>query len=332
MEWVEVAGKTVEDAIAAGLDELGIADRDQAVIEVLQEPKSGFLGIGSQLAHVKVTPKPASTRKRRRRRRKPRTEGADRQAAAGSKASNGGQGGGGSKQAGTGQRTAKGTSGQQSGSKTRSGKAKTPAKPAGSPQQGRQQRNDTAKKDKQKQQSGRRGGGSQRTQDREKAASMTEEREGRPEATIEERATVAAAFVEGLLDAFGLEGNVATEIDEDILKIDVSGDQTEALVGPKGSVMQSVLEITRTVVQRKTYGAPRMRLDIAGYAERRREALKIYAGKLAEKVVSDGGEIMLEPMNPADRKVIHDAVAEIDGVQSFSEGEDPDRAVVLAPE
>ena len=161
---------------------------------------------------------------------------------------------------------------------------------------------------------------------------MTEEQDGRTEATIEERADVAASFIRGLLDAFGLEGDVTTEIDDDILKINVSGDQTEALVGPKGAVMQSVLEVTRTVVQRKTYGAPRIRLDIAGYAERRREALKIYAGKLCEKVLEDGGEVMLEPMNPADRKVIHDAVGEIDGVRSFSEGEDPERAVVLAPD
>ena len=71
-----------------------------------------------------------------------------------------------------------------------------------------------------------------------------------------------------------------------------------------------------------------MRLDIAGYAERRREALRIYTTKLAERVTAEGGEVMLEPMNAADRKVVHDTVAEIEGVRSFSEGEDPDRAVV----
>ena len=75
-----------------------------------------------------------------------------------------------------------------------------------------------------------------------------------------------------------------------------------------------------------------MRLDIAGYGERRRAALTIYAGNLAEKVLADGGEIMLEPMNAADRKVVHDAVADISGVRSYSEGEDPHRAVVIAPE
>jgi spoIIIJ-associated protein len=96
--------------------------------------------------------------------------------------------------------------------------------------------------------------------------------------------------------------------------------------------MDAVLELTRTVVQRKTFGAPRMRLDIGGYTERRREALRIYAGKLAERVLEMQGEAMLEPMNAADRKVVHDTIAGIEGVRSFSEGEDPNRAVVVAPD
>ncbi|MCL1597554.1 MAG: hypothetical protein M3094_00090, partial [Actinomycetia bacterium] len=156
-------------------------------------------------------------------------------------------------------------------------------------------------------------------------------RDDRPEqAPIEEQAEVAAAFIRGLLSAFGLEGEVTSRIEEDVLYLDVNGEQTEALIGPKGSVMHSVLELTRTVVQRKTYGAPRMRIDIGGYLERRRAALKIYAGKLTEQVIEDKNEIMLEPMNAADRKVVHDAVAEIEGVRSYSEGEDPRRAVVIA--
>ena len=147
---------------------------------------------------------------------------------------------------------------------------------------------------------------------------------------IEEQGQVAVEFLEGLLAAFGLEGEVSYRIDDDILLVDVSGDQTEALIGPRGVILSSVLELTRTVVQRKTFGSPRMRLDIAGYSERRRAALKIYTTKLADKLLAEGGEVMLEPMNPADRKVVHDAVADIDGVRSFSEGEDPNRSVVLA--
>ena len=147
---------------------------------------------------------------------------------------------------------------------------------------------------------------------------------------IDEQGQVAVEFLEGLLAAFGLEGDVTYRIDDDILLVDMSGDQTEALIGPRGVILSSVLELTRTVVQRKTFGSPRMRLDIAGYSERRRAALKIYTTKLADKLLAEGGEVMLEPMNPADRKVVHDAVAEIDGVRSFSEGEDPNRSVVLA--
>lgn len=150
-------------------------------------------------------------------------------------------------------------------------------------------------------------------------------------ADIEEQAQVAREFTEGLLGAFGLDGEVETRVEDEILFIDITGEQTEALVGRKGAVVQAVHELTRTVIQRKTFGAPRMRLDIAGYSARRREALKIYAGRLAETVKEDAREAMLEPMNAADRKVVHDAIAEIDGVRSFSEGEDPNRSVVVAP-
>ena len=153
----------------------------------------------------------------------------------------------------------------------------------------------------------------------------------RPEpAPIEEQSAVAAAFLDGLLEAFGLEGETQSRIEDEVLYLDVVGDQTEALVGPKGATMYSVLELTRTTVQRKTFGAPRMRIDIAGYGARRREALTIYTKKLADQVLSQGGEIMLEPMNAADRKVVHDAASEIDGVRTHSEGEDPRRAVVLS--
>ena len=151
-------------------------------------------------------------------------------------------------------------------------------------------------------------------------------------ASIEEQAEVAREFTEGLLKAFGLEGDVQTRIEDDVLYVDIQGEQTEALVGRKGAVIQAVHELTRTVIQRKTYGAPRIRLDIAGYAARRREALRIYAGRLAESVMEEGREAMLEPMNAADRKVVHDAIAEIDGVRSYSEGEEPNRSVIVAPE
>lgn len=288
MDWVEVAFKDVDGAVAVAMTELDVSSREEVEVTVLQEPKPGFLGVGGKEAIVRVT----KTGKKRRRRSRGRGKGgqnANQNKQQKQQRSNGGQK---NSQKGKGS----GKQGQGSGqSKNRSGKQQQEKKV---------------------------------TESQETAAPAADER---PEqAPIEEQAKVAADFVSGLLDAFGLEGSVGTRVEEEILYIDVTGEQTEALIGPKGSVMQSVLELTRTVVQRKTFGAPRMRIDINGYTERRREALRIYTGKLAEGVIADQDEVMLEPMNAAERKVVHDAVAEIDGVRSYSEGEEPRRAVVIA--
>jgi spoIIIJ-associated protein len=303
MEWVEAQGRTVEDAISAALSELQITSREDATIEVLQEPKGGFLGMGGQDALVKVTPKPK--RKQQRRKRRPRRSGRS--------------GSQGQQQESQG-RKQHSASGGASGSSSDSKSAKN---------SGRSQK--TGKKTKSG--SGRGSGSNDGSKPvtsgpKEKTVDESNERS----VTIEEQAEVAADFLKGLLGAFGLEGEVVTRTEDQVLYIDISGDQTEALVGAKGAIMQSVLELTRTVIQRKTFGAPRMRIDIAGYSARRQEALKIYTAKLVEKVLAEKGEVMLEAMNPADRKVVHDAVGEHDGVRSFSEGEDPHRSVVIAIE
>ena len=164
------------------------------------------------------------------------------------------------------------------------------------------------------------------------AEAAQEQKSETPEATMEDRVEVVNSFLEGLINAFGLEGEVKTYGDEGIVFASIDGVQTEALIGQRGSIMQSVHEITRTVAQRKIREGTRLRLDVAGYAERRREALQIYAKRLAEQVLEEGGEVMLEPMNPSDRKVIHDSIGEIDGVGSYSEGEEPRRSVVVSAE
>ncbi len=168
----------------------------------------------------------------------------------------------------------------------------------------------------------------QREETGEKPATPAKKREAA--VVRDEQATVVREFLEGLLDAFGLEGEVATRVEDDIIYADVLGSETEALVGSRGTILQSIHELARTVVQRKTQESARIRLDIAGYGERRREALKIYAQRLATQVIEEGGEIMLEPMNAAERKIIHDTIAEIDGVRTYSEGEEPRRSVIIA--
>ncbi len=303
MEWVEVEGNSIDEAVQMAMGELGIKHRDDADVEVIQEPKAGFLGMGGKAAIVKVTKS-----QDRRQSRRGRGRGTDsRSSSSSAKGSNTSAGGG---------NQTTGSSQQSQGKPSNHGNSRSGSKETDNPNR----KNSSQSRSNQKP-----------SNQRPKGEKKKVQRDDRPEAApIEEQAKVAAGFLTGLLEAFGLEGSVESRIDDEVLYLDVNGEQTEALVGAKGSVMYSVLELTRTVVQRKTYGAPRMRIDINGYAERRREALKIYTGKLAEQVIADEGEAMLEPMNAADRKVVHDAVAEIDGVRSFSEGEDPRRAVVIA--
>ena len=145
-----------------------------------------------------------------------------------------------------------------------------------------------------------------------------------------EQAEVAKSFLVGLLGAVDMEGTVETRLDEDLVTVEIKGEETEVLVGPRGSGIEALHTIAKSVIKRKTEGGARLRVDIAGYGTRRREALAIYATGLIEQVASEGGELMLEPMNAADRKVIHDTVAKHDNVTSFSEGEAPQRYLVIA--
>lgn len=285
-EWVEVSGTTVDVAVEAAVAELGLESKDQAQVEIIQEPKSGFLGVGSRPAIVKVSRKP---RQRNRR----------------------------------GRRGAK----NDTGSNQKKTQPKNQSKKSGD----RKPRNNKGSRPKNGQQTGEsKKNGSPKERPPMDTNTPKEAKQDKPEHSIEDQAKVAEEFLSGLLASFGLEGEISSRIEDEVLYLDVAGDQTEALVGPKGSTMHAVLELTRTTVQRRTFGAPRMRIDIAGYGARRREALTIYTGKLVEQLKENGGEIMLEPMNAADRKVVHDAAAAFEGVRTYSEGEDPHRAVIIA--
>lgn len=295
MEWVEVRGRTVEEAVSLGLQELGLESAESAEIEILKQPQRGFLGIGAQDALVRIKPRP----KRRHRHR--RTRGG---AEGGSSASSGRARAESAQASGGGKSRARGQDRRDGRREGRGGGQHRPA--SGERRQRSMTRSDSA------------------------ASAAREAEVQQPPVAVEDQAEIVRTFLVGLLDAFGLEGEVTTRVDGDIVYADVSGDQTEALVGPKGAILDAVLELCRTMVHRQSQAGARLRLDIAGYGEHRREALRIYAGRLAARVLEEGGEVMLEPMNAADRKVVHDAVAEIEGVRSYSEGEDPGRSVVIS--
>ena len=293
VEWVEVKGASVELAVQAALEELDIEDADRAEVKVLQEPKPGFLGIGRQDAIVRVKPK-SKGRRGRPGRNRPRKRKAPRKP------------------------ESKGGTPPKDRRASRGGAAKAKSRQAGS-KPGGDARSGRGRKQQARQ--GRRAEGEVR-------AVAGDGKAGETLGT--QQAEVVREFLEGLLKEFGLEGKVESGFDGKVVRADITGEQTQALIGPKASIMHAVHELTRTIVQRKTARGCRLRLDVAGYGEKRRQALGIYASQLADQVLDEGGEIMLEPMNALDRKVVHDAVAGIDGVQSYSEGTEPRRSVVIS--
>lgn len=137
-------------------------------------------------------------------------------------------------------------------------------------------------------------------------------------------------FLEGLLEAMGLEGEVQAEVTEGAIRATVNGEDLGVLIGRHGRTLEAVQELLRAAVQRQAQTRVRLSLDIEGYQEGRRQVLEQHAQEMAEEALREG-EARLEPMGAFERKIIHDAVSSIEGVTSESEGEEPNRRVVIRP-
>lgn len=145
---------------------------------------------------------------------------------------------------------------------------------------------------------------------------------------------VAEAFVRGLLDAFGSDYTIDRhELAEDTQEIAVEGEGLGLLIGPGGQTLAAVQELARTVVQRQAAGHHGwIVVDVGGYRKLRRQSLERFTRDVAAQVAETGVARVLEPMPPADRKVIHDTVNDIEGVTTSSEGEEPRRRIVISPD
>lgn len=139
----------------------------------------------------------------------------------------------------------------------------------------------------------------------------------------------ALDFLEGLIDAMEIEGDVAVAIVPGGISASIEGEESGILIGRRGQTLDAIQEILRGAVQRVARARVRVALDVEGYRERRRDALEEEARKMAERALEEG-EVELEPMPAFERKIVHDVVGEIEGVTSFSEGEEPRRRVVIA--
>ena len=308
MEWVETTGKTVAEAKETALDRLGVAD-DDAEFEILEEPRNGLFGLirGEARVRARIRPTEArpeagaqarpderSSRDRRHRARDRRTVPPATTTAADTGATTSPPA---RRRSGRGRPTSvRGT--QSAAERTRLAERTT----------SRVARRTTM------------------------AASVRTARTAPQDPPVDPAAVGAAAvaFVEGLVDAFGLTGTTELASVDSEFEVSVAGDDLGLLIGPGGRTLAAVQDLARVAAQRRLGDhETRLRVDVAGYRERRRAALERFARTVAGQVVETGNALALEPMPSADRKIIHDVLATIDGVGSHSEGDDPTRRVVV---
>ena len=152
---------------------------------------------------------------------------------------------------------------------------------------------------------------------------------------LEQEGEIAADYLEGLLDIADLDGDIDMDVEGDRASVSVVADaagarELQKLVGRNGEVLEALQELTRLAVLRETGERSRLMLDIAGYRARKRAELTKLGTKAAEEAKGTGEPVKLHPMTPFERKVVHDAVAAA-GLRSESEGEEPQRCVVVLP-
>ncbi len=172
------------------------------------------------------------------------------------------------------------------------------------------------------------------TPDVDEAVDSAEESESKAEsgtgrmADLEREGDIAADFLEELLDIADLDGDIDMDVEGDRAAVSVVGGDLQSLVGRDGEVLESLQELTRLAVYRETGQRSRLMLDIAGHRAARRQELVSLAERTVKEVQDSGDPVRLDPMNPFERKVVHDAVAAA-GLRSESEGEEPHRQVVV---
>ena len=327
MEWVQTTGRTVEEAKEAALDQLGVDEQD-AEMEVVQEPQKGLFGRLRSEAQVRARVRPTAPRPKVDRRERRR---GDRRGRDGGERSR-------PKKTGSRERVGAGAAGAGTaagGTRAEDRDVAGRSAEAGAPR-GSQPGTD-----------GSAGGSSSSRRRRRSRAAGTAEGAMVSESTqsaespelgeldLEGQRAAVEGFLKDLMNAFDRsDTTVEVNVGEDqALEAAVEGENLGLLVGQKGVTLQAIQELVRSMVQRQFVGQShaRVRVDVAGYRARRKEALERFALGVAESVKESGVAKALDPMSSADRKVVHDAVNEIDGVVTVSEGEDTARRVVIRP-
>jgi spoIIIJ-associated protein len=304
MEWVETTGKSVAEALELALDRLGVAE-DEAEVEVVEEPRSGLFGRVRGEARIRARIRPTAVRPKQDRRSRGRSKGRSEHDSPSSGAA-------------AGEESADMVAAVTAPSDV-SGTDDRASRPSREPRGGREQR-------------------PPRTKPQRKEESMDAQGEdgarddASPEVAPEVVGAAASEFMTGLVAAFGATASATVLVEGTEIDVRVDGNDLGLLVGPGGRTLLAVQDLARVASQRRLGDhETRLRIDVAGYRERRREALEKFAAAVAAEVIESGRGKALEPMLSADRKVVHDAIQGIDGVDSHSDGEEPRRRVVITP-
>lgn len=344
MDWVTTTAKTLDEARSQALDVLGVAE-DEAEIEIVQEPRTGLFGRVRGEAKIRARVRPTQARPRvggrrggRQKQHEPDAEASTTSAAAAPAAVSRHAEAAAPADAVDDDQTERDAAGNDADAGAEEGSTNRSTRSSGGSDGRRPRRGDAR---------------GQATRTKERAMSDNDtttdgtpdgvtaprpsrdvnHRSGDDGVSVEDVKAAAVGFMEGLLDAFGLEGCTvdATSNDNEI-DVQVSGENLGILVGPAGRTLLAIQDVLRVAAQRRLGDhETRLRLDVGGYREKRREALERFAHKVADDVVASGEAQSLEPMPSADRKILHDALTAHGGVRSVSEGDDPNRRVVVHP-
>jgi spoIIIJ-associated protein len=302
MEWVETTAKTLDEARELALDQLGVG-ADDAEFDVLEEPKPGLFGRVRGEARIRARVRPTQARPKQERKRRSRSDKAPVAATGNGRPSAAGEG-----------------ASDESSDSPESDADSTMGASA------------TITADKQPRPSRQRS-----TKQREQVPAVNDTEQTRDDApqsdvTPDEVGAAAVAFMDGLTEAFGVSGTSELSIEGTTLELNVAGSELGLLVGPGGRTLNAVQDLARVAAQRRLGDhETRLRIDVAGYRDRREQALIKFSRDVADQVRSSGVARSLEPMTSSDRKVIHDVLNEESGVASRSVGEDPNRRIIVEP-
>lgn len=296
MEWIETTGTSIDEAKDLALDRLGVAE-DELEIQVLTEPSSAMFGLKKTEARLRARVRPISPQIKTERNSKSNRDKNRKRSNQGRKNTNNKKNSEKS-QKNNNQKNSKKTSEQlddaKNSSKNKDNRPEKTTKAKNNPRT-RKDEMETEKMD------------------------------------LSTQAEITENFLAGLLEKMGLESRVTSTIEDERLTVEAHGLNLGLAIGHQGQTVRAITELSRTIIQRKSRGSASgsMTVDIGGYRALRQSNLEKFAKAQAEAVLSDGISRALDPMGAADRRIAHNAVSDIEGVETISEGSNMDRRVVI---